>query len=79
MIDPETPPATGAARSSLVRSTRERAMKVAAALLLAAAFVLTGAPTATAAPAFVDNHMFSSSNPPPPCRLDTPGVCPPVV
>ncbi len=52
-------------------------MKVTAALLMAAAFILTGAPTATAAPAFTDNHLLSSFDPPPPCRLDKPGVCPP--
>jgi hypothetical protein len=77
MIGSEKPPASGAARSSLVRSAREGAMKVVAALLLAAAFVLTGAPTATAAPAFTESYTPSSFDPAPPCRLDRPGVCPP--
>lgn len=78
MIGPETVPASGAARSAHVRSTRERAMKVVAAFLMAAAFAMTGAPTASAAPAFTDNQTLSSFDPPPPCRLDNPGVCPPV-
>lgn len=77
MIGSEEPPASGAARSSLMRSACERAMKVVAALLLAAAFVLTGAPTAIAAPAFTENYTPSSFDPAPPCRLDSPGVCPP--
>lgn len=77
MIGSEKSPASGAARSSLVRSARERAMKVVAALPLAAAFVLTSAPTATAAPVFTDNYAPSSFDPAPPCRLDRPGVCPP--
>lgn len=73
MIGSEKPPTSGAARSSLVRSARERAMKVAAALLLAAAFVLTGTPTATATPALIDNHTSSSFVP---CRGEQPGFCP---
>jgi hypothetical protein len=77
MIGSEKPPASGEAGSSLVRSARENAMKVVAALLLSVAFVLTGAPTATAASEFTDNYTPSSFDPAPPCRLDNPGVCPP--
>lgn len=74
MIGSEKPPASGAARGSLVRSVRERALKVVAALFVATAFVLMGAPTATAAPALMDNHTPSSIVPP--CRGDRPGFCP---
>ena len=76
MIRRETPLASGAPRSARARSACERAMKVVAALLLTGTFFLAGASTATAAPVATSNSVAAVFDPPPPCRGDTPGVCP---
>lgn len=73
MIIPEAPAASGAPRNAHAGSSRKRPMVVVSTLLLAATFVLAGASTATAAPAFTNNHMTSASDP---CSGQKPGTCP---
>lgn len=76
MTSRETPLASEAPRGVHAQSACERAMKVAAMLLLTATFILAGTSTATAAPASTGNYVASAFDPPPPCRGDKPGVCP---
>lgn len=80
MIIPGASPACGAPRSAHAQSARKRIAIVVSALPLVAAFVLAGAPTATAvtaATAFTNNHVTSTSDlRSRPCRGNKPGVCP---
>lgn len=76
MISPETSPASTAPRRTPAQSSRKRTTITFATLLLSTVFVLAGAPAAEAAPAFADNQVMATVDPPPPCRGDTPGVCP---
>jgi hypothetical protein len=72
---PERPSESGTPRCAHAQSSRKRTMVATATLFLATAFVLASAPTATAAPAFTNNHTTSVLGLPAPCG-DKPGLCP---
>lgn len=57
MIISDKPPLGGAPRSAHARSSPKYTMLAVVVLLLATAFVLAGVPTATDAPAFINNHI----------------------
>ena len=79
MIVPKTPWASRPSSGVRTRSLRKIALMVTATPLLAAGFVFIGTSTAVAAPASTAYQTIGSFDPAPPCRGDSPGVCPPSI